>query len=155
MTDSNGPNDIDLIDGLRRWQDEFDKDFDRRDIWPQLMGCLEKNEYREQTQMKCDEKLKIDKLIFTFIYVKRNVSPLIKLLKEPYRWLYDAILNSKDDKWISDYRQAIQDIPNNRDWNIHRVDLLWNIQHQLKTLKRGEYLILFAKLGFGKRWLAA
>lgn len=156
MTDSIRPRSLDLIDGLRRFQDDFIRDFNLRDIAPHLHGHLEKNELME-ISILTDRKLKIDKLFFTFIYIKKDVKPLVQLLKYSYRWLYEAIINStlKSDKWILDYRQAIQDIPNNQDWNIHRTQLLWKIQQSLKALKRSQYLILFGKLGFGKRWLAA
>lgn len=156
MTDSIRPSCLDLIDGLRRFQDDFNRDFNLRDIAPDLHGHLEKNELMEISILP-DRKLKIDKLFFTFIYIKKDVIPLVQLLKYSYHWLYEAIINStvKLDKWILDYRQAIQDIPNNQDWNIHRTQHLWNIQQHLKVLQRSQYLILFGKLGFGKRWLAA
>lgn len=156
MTDSIRPRSLDLIDGLRRFQDDFNRDFNLRDIAPHLHGNLEKSELME-ISIITDRKLKIDKLFFTFIYIKKDVISLVQLLKYSYRWLYDAIANStiRSDKWILDYRQAIQDIPNNQDWNIHRTQHLWNIQQHLKNLKRNQYLILFGKLGFGKRWLAA
>lgn len=144
---------VDLIDGLRRFQDEFNLDFSFRDIHSELFDLC-RSDLKEITTLT-DEEQKIDKLFFTFIYIKKNVAILIKCLKPSYKWLYDKILNSRGDKWISDYRRAIQDIPNNRDWNIHRTEYLWKIQQQLKSLKRTEYLILFGKLGFGKRWLAA
>lgn len=144
----------DLTDGLRRFQDDFNKDFSFRDINQELNKCMSRSEFTEITNLP-DETQKIDMLFFTFIYIKKDVTSLIQKLKKPYRWLYDSIVNSKNDKWISDYRRAIQDIPNNRDWNIHRTEYLWQIQQRLKTLKRTEYLILFGKLGFGKRWLAA
>lgn len=145
---------LDLIDGLRRFQEDFNKDFLFRDINPELQNCISRNDLLEITRM-ADETQKIDKLFFTFIYVKKDVLPLIQRLKEPYSWLYKDIYASKGDKWISDYRRAIQDIPNNRDWNIHRTEYLWVVQQKLKTLQRNHYLILFGKLGFGKRWIAA
>jgi hypothetical protein len=157
MTDSiRPPRKIDLIDALRRFQDEFDKDFSLRDITPELSGCINKNELMEINKLH-DERQKIDKLIFTVIYIKKDVWPFLLCLKSSYSWLFDAINNGaqKGDKWINDYRKAIQDIPNNQDWNIHRTQYLWEIQQNLKKLQRNQYLILFGKLGFGKRWLAA
>lgn len=154
MTDSVGPSCLDLIDGLRRFQKDFERDFYLRDIVPGLQNIITRSDLMEITKLS-DEKLKIEKLFFTFIYVKKDVWPLVALLQKPYRWLYDNIIKSKSDKWISDYRQAIRDIPNNHDWNIHRTKYLWDIQTSLKALQQGDYLILFGKLGFGKRWLAA
>lgn len=151
MTDAKS---VDLIDGLRRFQDDFNRDFSFRDINHELINCISRSDFRKISSLT-DEQQKIDKLFFHFIYERKDVIPLIERLKKSYKWLYDAIVNSKGDKWISDYRRAIQDIPNNRDWNIHRTECLWNIQQELKSLKRTEYLILFGKLGFGKRWLAA
>lgn len=159
MTDSMKPQNIkntDLINALRRIQDEFDKDFNLRDIKDELATCIKKDEFLEINGLK-DERQKIDKLIFTFIYIKKDVWPLILCLRNSYEWLYQAILNCirKGDKWINDYKKAIQDIPKNQDWNIHRTQYLWEIQQNLKKLQRNQYLILFGKLGFGKRWLAA
>jgi hypothetical protein len=156
MTDSIRPNNLDLIDGLRRFQDQFELDFSIDDIKSGILNTkiLSKNAFMEITQLP-DEQQRIEQLFFIFIYVKKDVTPLLQLLKTSYKWLYDAILKSKSDKWISDYRQAIIDVPNNQDWNIHRTDFLWKIQQHLKTLQRGQYLILFGKLGIGKRWLAA
>lgn len=154
MTEINGYNKQDLIDGLRRFQDDFNRDFSIRDITPNLNDCISKNDLRDISSLT-DDQLKIDKLFFLFIYIKKDVNPLIRRLKYSYRWIYDKIINSKSDKWIHDYRKAIQDIPNNQDWNIHRTKYLWEIQQGLKFLQRNHYLILFGKLGFGKRWLAA
>lgn len=158
MTDSIMPNNIDIIDGLRRFQEEFNRDFTHRDVLQSLRipkhkfkWICEKNDKRE----KNDEREIIDRLFFYYIYVKKDVWSFVKTLQYPYKWLYESILRSKNDKWISDYRQAIQDIPNNQDWNVHRTQNLWEIQQNLKTLTRGKFLILFGKLGFGKRWLAA
>lgn len=145
---------LDLIDGLRRFQEDFNKDFLFRDINHGLQSCINRNDLLEITGM-ADETQKIDKLFFTFIYVKKDVLPLIQRLKGPYSWLHEAVCASKGDKWISDYRRAIQDIPNNRDWNVHRTEYLWVVQQKLKALQRNHYLILFGKLGFGKRWIAA
>lgn len=145
---------VDLIDGLRRFQDDFNLDFSLRDIHLELNDCVSRSDLMQIKQELTNEK-QIDKLFFKFIYEKKDVALLIQRLRNSYKWLYDAILNSKGDKWISDYRRAIQDIPNNRDWNVHRTKYLWEIQLKLKSLKRTEYLILFGKLGFGKRWLAA
>lgn len=154
MTEARKQNNLDLIDGLRRFQDDFNRDFSIRDITPELQDCISKNDLLDFSNLT-DDHQKIDKLFFLFIYVKKDVSPLIVRLKRSYRWLYDKIINSKGDKWIHDHRKAIQDIPNNQDWNIHRTKYLWEIQQGLKVLKRNHYLILFGKLGFGKRWLAA
>lgn len=156
MTDSIVMRNVDLIDGLRRFQDDFLRDFNFRDIRPDLDGHLDKKELLEISNMT-DQAQKVDKLFFTFIYVKGDVTHLVKLLKHSYHWLYEAIVKStiSRDKWIEDYRQAIQDIPNNQDWNVHRTQLLWDIQLHLKSLQRNQVLILFGKLGFGKRWLAA
>lgn len=157
MTDSNRPRqNQDLIDGLRRFQEDFNRDFSLRDIMPELQSeeTLRRTEFLDATAQLSNEQ-KIDKLFFTFIYIKKDVSSLIKHLKKSYLWLHEVIINSKDDKWISDYRHAIQDIPNNEDWNVHRTNYLWELQQRLKKLDRGQFLILFGKLGFGKRWLAA
>lgn len=144
---------LDLIDGLRRFQDDFDRDFSLRDMGA-LCDCFSKEELVEITNLS-DEKEKIDKLLFTFIYIKKDPMIFVHHLLKSYRWLYDSIVNchSRGDKWISDYRKAIQDVPNNQDWNIHRTKYLWRIQKDLKNLQRNNYLILFGKLGFGKRWL--
>lgn len=154
MTDSIKPPNKKLFDALRRFQDEFDKDFSIRDITPEL--SIKKSELMEINNLH-DERQKVDKLIFTFIYIKKDVWPLIKCLQNSYEWLFNAIIDSvqKGDKWINDYLKAIHDIPNNQDWNIHRTQYLWEIQQNLKKLQRNQYLILFGKLGFGKRWLAA
>jgi hypothetical protein len=154
MTDAMKSSNVDLIDGLRRLQDEFNKDFSFRDIVPELETLITKPQYRELSNITNEEE-RINKLFFIFIYIRRDVWPLIECIKKSYRWLYNEVLTSKGDKWITDYRNAIQDIPNNRDWNIHRTKYLWDIQEKLKSLQRNNYLILFGKLGFGKRWLAA
>jgi hypothetical protein len=156
MTDSMRPRKIELIDALRRFQDEFDKDFSLRDITPELYSLIKKSELMEINGLQ-DDRQKIDKLIFTFIYIKKDVWPFILCLKNSYEWLHNAIVDiaRKGDKWINDYRKAIKDIPNNQDRNIHRTQYLWEIQQNLKKLQRNQYLILFGKLGFGKRWLAA
>lgn len=144
----------DLIDGLRRFQDEFERDFQIRDIQPHLKEHINRNVLMDITQLPTEEH-RIEKLFFHFIYVKKDVTPLLQCLQRAYRWLYDKIAKSSGDKWISDYRRAIQDIPNNQDWNVHRIQYLWEIQQHLKNLKRNHFLILFGKSGFGKRWLAA
>jgi hypothetical protein len=156
MTDSMRPRKIELIDALRRVQDKFDKDFSLRDITPELCSLIKKSELMEINGLH-DDHQKIDKLIFTFIYIKKDVWPFIQCLKNSYEWLHDDIVKTAmiGDKWISDYRKAIKDIPNNQDRNIHRTQYLWEIQQNLKKLQRNQYLILFGKLGFGKRWLAA
>jgi hypothetical protein len=153
MTDSNEHN-MDLIDGLRRFQDEFVKDFSLRDVIPELQRLVGKTELMKISRCP-EESDKINRLFFFFIYIRKDVVPLIKCLKNSYGWLYNAIINSKGDKWIDDYRLAIHDIPDNQDWNIHRTEFLWEIQNSLKALERKHYLVLFGKLGFGKRWLAA
>lgn len=154
MTDSARRKNLDLIDNLRRYQNEFNEDFLFRDINPEMQDCISKNELREIVKLP-DEEQKIERLFFMFIYMKKDVGALISRLKNSYRWLHDKILLTKEDKWISDYRKAIQDVPNNQDWNIHRTSYLWEIQKNLRLLQRNKYLILFGKLGFGKRWLAA
>ncbi|KAG5680980.1 hypothetical protein PVAND_010454 [Polypedilum vanderplanki] len=143
----------DLIDGLRRFQDEFNKDFSHRDVFHEL-EFISKHEFQWIRQGR-DEKEVIDRLFFYYIYHRKNVLPFIKALAYSYKWLYESIINSKNDKWISDYRRAINDIPNNSDWNVHRTKYLFDIQYNLKNLTRRKYLILFGKLGFGKKWLAA
>jgi len=160
MTDSIRPinNNKDIIDGLRRFQEDFNRDFCLRDIKQDLIvGILSKNEFLEINQLSLDEQ--IDRLFFTFIYIKKDVGALVSLLRRPYPWLHHRILTCKDDKWITDYRKAIQDIPKYTDWNVHRVEYLWKIQQNLKKLQRNDeklqYLILFGKLGFGKKWLAS
>lgn len=89
------------------------------------------------------------------LHLYREGCMAVSSLQDSYRWIYEKVLSSSNDKWISDYRRAILDIPNNQDFNVHRTEYLWTIQQELKTLKRGHYLILFGKLGFGKKWLAA
>ena len=155
-TDSIRPRNLDFIDALRRFQDELFADFSLRDITPELASYIKKSDLMEINGLQ-DERQKIDKLIFTFIYIKKDVGPLLTCLKNSYIWIYEKIIHSvrKGDKWVNDYKKAIQDIPNNQDWNVHRTQYLWEIQQSLKKLKRNEYLILFGKLGFGKRWIAA
>lgn len=157
MTDSIRPNHLDLADALRRFQDDFNRDFTLRDIASDLHKHLGKADFNEINGTNLEEEAKIERLFFFFIYVKKDVNALIKLLKNSYQWLHSSIIRSalRQDQWILDYRQAIQDIPKNQDWNIHRTEYLRKIQQQLKTLQRNNYLILFGKLGFGKRWLAA
>jgi hypothetical protein len=153
MTDSTTMlSQADLIDGLRRFQDDFNKDFALRDVFHSLR--IPKKEYKTIVEARCSLE-KIDRLLFYYIYIAKDVRPLLMALKESYTWIYEKILSSANDKWISDYRRAIQDIPNNHTYNVHRVEYLWTIQQELKNLKRGNYLILFGKLGFGKKWLAA
>lgn len=142
----------DLIDGLRRFQNDLDRDFSFRDIQKDIKDYISRKEFMEIATLPDEEK--IEKILFTFIYVKKDPLAFIKHLKESYRWIYDNIMKARDNKWVNDYRLAIQDIPNNQDWNIHRTQLLWEIQRHLKNLPRSNYLILFGKLGFGKRWLA-
>lgn len=139
---------------LKRFKDDFFKDFSIRDVQKELRVILLKNELREILQETTEES-KIEKLFFTFIYVKKNVIPFVNILKKSYKWLYNLITNSQHDKWIEDYRRAIQDIPNNRDGNIHRCKYLWEIQKILNDLERSKYLIIHGKLGFGKRWIAS
>jgi hypothetical protein len=156
MTDQAKQNDRDLIDGLRRFQNDFNRDFAILDVYAELVGTLPKTEFLKITaQSNRTNEEQIDRLFFFYIYILKNVAALIKALKNSYYWLYQNILNSKNDKWIADYRGAIKDVPNNQDWNVHRTEYLWKVQQKLKRLGRGEYLILFGKLGFGKRWLAA
>lgn len=143
----------DLIDGLRRYQDDFNRDFALRDILNELTNFTKTELQNINKENKSEEK--IDRLFFYYIYIKEDVRPLVMALQYSYQWIYEKILSSSNDKWISDYRRAIQDIPNNQDYNVHRTGYLWGIQQDLKRLKRGEYLILFGKLGHGKKWLAA
>jgi hypothetical protein len=157
MTDSLRPRNLDYFDALRRFQDQLFADFSLRDIFPELRNCISKIELME-IQGLPDERQKIEKLVFTFIYVKKDVMVLLHILNNcGYDWIHKAITNCVrvGDKWINDYKRAIQDIPNNKDWNVHRTQYLWEIQQNLKRLERSHYLILFGKLGFGKRWLAA
>lgn len=151
MTDAIAQNRMDLIDGLRRFQEDFNKDFQFRDVLHTLK--LTKKELRTICDLRGSDK--IDRLFFYYIYIVKDVWPLVHSLENSYQWIYEKILSSSNDKWISDYRRAIQDIPNNQDFNVHRIEYLWTIQQELKALKRGHYLILFGKLGFGKKWLAA
>lgn len=145
----------DLIDGLRRFQEDFNRDFSLRDVCHELRREFTKNVLVELLNEKENAVEKIDRLFFYFIYIVKDVRPLIKSLENSYQWIYEKIYSSSKDKWISDYRNAILDIPNNQDSNVHRTEYLWTIQQELKALKRGHYLILFGKLGFGKKWLAA
>lgn len=145
----------DFVDGLRRFQDDFVRDFSIRDIQPDLQQHISKNFLAELRQLPSEDQ-RIEKLFFHFIFVAKDVQPLIKCLCKPYPWLHKLVVQqSSSDKWISDFRRAIQDIPKNSDWNVHRTQYLWDIQQYLKCLKRNQYLILFGKSGFGKRWLAA
>ncbi|CAO1379843.1 unnamed protein product [Diamesa hyperborea] len=139
---------------LKRFKDDFFEDFNIRDVQKELRVILLKNELLEILQETTEES-KIEKLFFTFIYVKKNVVPFVNILKNSYRWLYNSLTNSQNDKWIEDYRRAIQDIPNNQDGNIHRCQYLWKIQKILNGLERSKYLIIHGKLGFGKRWIAS
>ena len=124
----------DLIDGLRRFEDEFNKDFSLRDIIEDLKNYITKADLKVINEKPNEQT--IEKLFFFFIYIKKDVLPLINCLRNSYGWLHDAIFRSRGDKWISDYRKAIQDIPNNQDWNIHRTHYLWEIQKELKKLER-------------------
>jgi hypothetical protein len=153
MTDSIAISRRDLVDGLRRYQDDFNKDFEIRDVLNRLTNFT-KTEMQFRNRLNNSE-VKIDRLLFYYIYIVKDVWPLVNSLQDSYQWIYEKILSSTNDKWISDYRRAIQDIPNNQDYNVHRTEYLWKIQQDLKALKRGEYLILFGKLGHGKKWLAA
>lgn len=153
MTDSLVLGRVDLIDGLRRFQEDFNKDFALRDVLNELTSFT-KTELQFINRIASSE-LKIDRLFFYYIYIVKDVWPLVNALQDTYQWIYEKILSSTSDKWISDFRRAIQDIPNNQDYNVHRTEFLWRIQQDLKALKRGDYLILFGKLGHGKKWLAA
>lgn len=154
MTDAIMLSGADLIDGLRRFQEDFNKDFSLRDVLHALRGELTKKELMAIKEIKSHVE-QMDRLIFFYIYIVKDAWPLVNSLQDSYRWIYEKILSSSNDKWISDYRRAILDIPNNKDFNVHRTEYLWTIQQELKSLKRGHYLILFGKLGFGKKWLAA
>lgn len=154
MTDAIMLSGADLIDGLRRFQEDFNKDFSLRDVLHALRGELTKKELMAIKECKCHLE-QMDRLFFYYIYIVKDVWPLVHSLQDSYRWIYEKVLSSSNDKWISDYRRAILDIPNNQDFNVHRTEYLWTIQQELKALKRGHYLILFGKLGFGKKWLAA
>jgi len=152
MTDSITSNRIELIDRLRRFQEELNLDFEYRDVYQDLR--LSKTDF-QWIRMGKDNVEKIDRFLFHYIYKIKDVLPFLNALKIPYYWIYQKISETNaNDKWINDYKRAIQDIPDNQDWNVHRTDYLWEIQKGLKELKRGNYLILFGKLGFGKRWLA-
>ncbi|KAL7033985.1 hypothetical protein ACKWTF_007806 [Chironomus riparius] len=152
MTDLIKSNRTELIDRLRRFQEELNLDFEYRDVYQDLR--LSKTDFQWIRNGK-DNVEKIDRFIFYYIYKIKDVSPFLNALKIPYYWIYQKISETNaNDKWINDYKRAIQDIPDNQDWNVHRTDYLWEIQKGLKELKRGNYLILFGKLGFGKRWLA-
>lgn len=154
MTDSFELSNMDLIDGLRRFQEDFVKDFSIRDIFPELQKIVGRNDLMKIKHGE-DEAERINRLFFYFIYIKKDVRPLIDCLQKSYSWLYNKICRSRGDKWIVDYRTATCDVPDNQDWNIHRTEYLWDIQDKLKKLERDNYLVLFGKLGFGKRWLAA
>lgn len=145
-----------LIDGLRRYQAELERDFCFRDIIPDIEKDIPKKLFKELSFLK-EERLKVEQLFAHFIYSKKDVQPLIRMLKRNYHWIYEGVVNSEHDKWIKDYKKAIQDVPNNSDWNVHRVNYLMEIQKHLKASKidQKQYLILFGKLGFGKKWLAA
>lgn len=156
MTDSVRLSRSDLINGLRRFQEDFNKDFALRDILNELTQSFTKTELQFMSGLgSCSAILKIDRLFFYYIYIVKDVWPLIRALQDSYQWIYEKILSSTNDKWIGDFRRAVQDIPNNQDYNVHRTEYLWDIQQDLKKLNRGEYLILFGKLGHGKKWLAA
>jgi hypothetical protein len=144
-----------LIDGFRRYQEDFDRDFCFRDIIPEISLIISKDLLREISSL--ERKRQIEVLFAHFIYVKRDVTPLLNVLKKSYNWLYHGIRNSSGDTLIQFYRKAIVDIPNNNDWNVHRTMYLDEIQSHLKLKEheRKKYLILKGKLGFGKRWLAA
>ena len=154
MTDAIMLSGADLIDGLRRFQEDFNKDFSLRDVLHALRLELTKKELMAIKECKGHLE-QMDRLFFFYIYIVKDVRPLVNSLQDSYRWIYEKVLSSSNDKWIADYRRAILDIPNNQDFNVHRTEYLWTIQQELKTLKRGHYLILFGKLGFGKKWLAA
>lgn len=152
MTDTSEAN---LIEGLCRFQEDLKIDFSLNDVLKSLMSSLTKDEFKKLKEIRKNDLL-VDRLLFYYIYIQKNVRPLILSLRESYEWIYHKIYYATpNDKWISDYRVAIRDIPNNKDSNVHRTDYLWTIQQDLKTLKRGQYLVLFGKLGFGKKWLAS
>lgn len=142
--------------GLQRFQVDFEKDFSFRDVQDELKELIGRN-YLHISNEKSN-KQKIEKLFFILIYVINDAVSLgkfMKILEKSYSWLYSCVIKSENDKWIQDYHRAVKDIPNNQDWNIHRIDYLFKIQQSLKALQRGQYLVLFGKVGFGKRWLAA
>lgn len=152
MTDTSEAN---LIEGLCRFQEDLKIDFSLNDVLKSLMSSLTKDEFKKLKEIRKNDLL-VDRLLFYYIYIQKNVRPLILSLRESYEWIHHKIYYATpNDKWISDYRVAIRDIPNNKDSNVHRTDYLWTIQQDLKTLKRGQYLVLFGKLGFGKKWLAS
>lgn len=151
MADSIVANQTPYIDRLRRFQEDLDRDFEYRDILDDLR--IPKDDFIWISQGKNAEK--IDRLLFYYIYKLKNVVPFLDAIKLPYNWIYNKIVSiNVPDQWINDYRRAIRDIPYNKDWNVHRTDLLWQVQKSLKELQRGNYLILFGKPGFGKKWLA-
>lgn len=145
------------VDGLHRYQDELERDFCFRDIIPEIKKDIPRKLFNELNTLTKEEKLKVEKILSYFIYTKKDVDPFLRILKKNYNWIYEEVINSKYDKWIQDFRKAIQDVPNNSDWNVHRINYLENIQQHLKVKAsdRKKYLILFGKLGFGKKWLAA
>lgn len=145
---------------LRRYQSEFEKDLVVTDI--KKFFTKDEMEFIQNTKSEDITKYNSDCIhkMFSILIYKQNIRNFIMILKETHKWLGDrlefAFNDDNQDSLIEEYRRACEDneIPKNRDLLVHRHEYIWLIQKELRTLNRGEYVIIQGKIGFGKRWLA-
>lgn len=146
---------------LRRYQSDFEKDFDVTDIKKgfftkdEIDYILKNNDRETKNNSDC-----VHKMFSILIYKHKNIRDFKMILKETHKWLSEkldlAFTEEYTDDLIDLYRRTCEDseIPKNRDLLVHRHEYIWLIQKELRTLNPGEYVILQGKIGFGKRWLA-